>query len=397
MSAPLAPQEGLHQRLIFLAPIHWHSFAQRPHELVECFHRQTGGHVLWVDPYPTRLPNLDDLARRPRATLGQAPIPHWLQVIKPLALPIEPLPLSAWLNRWLWRDTVKAILAFARQPALLVVGKPSHLALQLLAEPLLQDSCYDAMDDVSLFYRGLSRRAMAQREQQTALQVRRVWCSSSALVQRLEQWGVTPHWVANACAAERLPALTPHTPRQAPVIGYVGAIAKWFDWPLVIALARARPDAHVRLIGPVFGAIPRDLPANIHLLPQCHHDQAMEEMSRFDLGLIPFKINRLTDSVDPIKYYEYRALGVAVLSSAFGEMRHRVGADGVFLAQPGSDLPTLLNTALAWRDAAHSARRFRAENAWSVRFAQARVFVRTPPGAHAAPVTRPAAAATEPL
>ena len=43
-------------------------------------------------------------------------------------------------------------------------------------------------------------------------------------------------------------------------------------------------------------------------------------MAQFDVGLIPFLKNRLTDSVDPIKYHEYRALGLPVVSTSFGEM-----------------------------------------------------------------------------
>jgi hypothetical protein len=34
--------------------------------------------------------------------------------------------------------------------------------------------------------------------------------------------------------------------------------------------------------------------------------------------------------VDPVKYYEYRALGLPVLSTRFGEMSHRNATDGVY-------------------------------------------------------------------
>lgn len=376
-----SPFEVTYNRLLYLAPIPWHSFAQRPHEMVHCFHQQTGGRVLWVDPYPTRLPNLDDLIHPRRSPLPHVPVPDWLQLIKPLALPIEPLPLSAHFNHWLWRSTVAAIREFARQPTLLVVGKPSHLALQLMADPLLQDSCYDAMDDVSEFYEGYSRWAMARREQQTIMAARRVWCSSSTLLHRLQKTGAAPQWVANACAAERLPDAISRplkTPAHAPLIGYVGAIAKWFDWPMVIALAQARPDARIQLIGPTFGAVPKRFPDNIELLPQCSHEDAIRAMSKFDVGLIPFKITRLTDSVDPIKYYEYRALGMAVISSAFGEMRQRATTEGVFLADRETCLDSLVQRAMAYREPWDKALHFRARNAWSVRFNQAHAFEKMP-------------------
>lgn len=381
LSQAQSPLEALHNRLIYLSPVPWHSFTQRPHELVNCFHQITGGQVLWVDPYPTRLPNLSDLTHRLPSIPTHTPVPDWLQLITPVALPIEPLPLSARFNRWLWRRTVASVRKFARQPALLVVGKPSHLALQLMADPLLRDSCYDAMDEISLFYKGYSRWAMARREQETILSARRVWCSSSALQHRLQKWGIAPQWVANACAVERLPEALSRpikASNQAPLIGYVGTIAKWFDWTMVIALADARPNARILLIGPIFGAVPKQLRDNIELLPQCPHEEAVRAMSTFDVGLIPFKITRLTDAVDPIKYYEYRALGIAVISSAFGEMRHRAETDGVFLADDDTCLESLIQHAMAYRESLDKILHFRSTNAWSLRFIQAQAFVRRP-------------------
>jgi hypothetical protein len=210
---------------------------------------------------------------------------------------------------------------------------------------------------------------------------RRAWCSSGALQHRLQNRGIASQRIANACAAERLPeAITRplKAPGHAPVIGYVGTIGNWFDWPMVIALAHARPDAHIRLIGPISGAPPKRLPDNIELLPERSHAEAIRAMSTFDLGLIPFKITRLTDAVDPIKYYEYRALGMAVISSAFGEMRNRAKAEGVFLVDRGTCLKSLVHRAMAYREPIERTLLFRTKNAWSMRFTHARAFVFMP-------------------
>lgn len=43
-------------QLVYLSPLPWDSFSQRPHQFVEWFHNKHGGEVLWIDPYPTRLP-----------------------------------------------------------------------------------------------------------------------------------------------------------------------------------------------------------------------------------------------------------------------------------------------------------------------------------------------------
>ncbi|WP_447746413.1 hypothetical protein [Pseudomonas nicosulfuronedens] len=376
-----------HQRLLYLSPVPWHSFAQRSHELVDCFHRHTGGEVLWLDPYPTRLPCLADLRRAATRPPTASENPAWLHRVRPLALPTEPLPIVRDINRLLWRKALDAVRTFARQPTLLIVGKPSRLALQLLRDPLFSDSRYDAMDDVAQFYEGLSRSAMARCERHVVNAAAEVWCSSRELQQRLRDMGCHPSLIPNACAADRLPPPSTTRPHSPAVLGYLGVIAKWFDWQWLIDMARARPDAEIRLIGPQFGPIPTALPGNVRLLPPLAHAQAMQAMSEFDIGLIPFRQSELTRSVDPVKYYEYRAMGLPVISTAFGEMRHRGIAQGVYLATPQTCPNALITRALAHPFEEQQTRRFRQENSWSKRFPPA--LFDALPGAHGPAVLRP--------
>ncbi len=90
-------------------------------------------------------------------------------------------------------------------------------------------------------------------------------------------------------------------------------------------------------------------------------------MARFDVGLIPFRRNHLTASVDPIKYYEYRALGLPVISTDFGDMSYRKLELGVFIGDIGS-IESLAVDALLFKytDANRSA--FVSANSWWSRF-----------------------------
>jgi len=58
------------------------------------------------------------------------------------------------------------------------------------------------------------------------------------------------------------------------------------------------------------------------------------------LGLIPFRLSRLTEYVDPVKYHEYRNFGIPVLSSNFGEMQHRSQDPGLVLVNALENFPT---------------------------------------------------------
>lgn len=363
-------------QLVYLSPLPWNSFAQRPHKFVEWFHSKQGGRVLWIDPYPTRLPMWTDLRRIKNARLftddrtAKTDTPDWLMVVRPHRLPIEPLPGADWLSHWLWRDILRMIDRFMQQgETLLGIGKPSELALQVLAQHPGMPSFYDAMDDFPAFYQGLSRSAMARREQRIADKVSRISVSSTTLAERFAAYRSKLAVVHNACTVESLPPVD--ALRKQPdnlVLGYLGTIGHWFDWPFVLALAHANSSLRIHLIGPLYTAVPEPLPFNIRLLPACDHTTAISLMQSFSVGLIPFKRSDLTASVDPIKYYEYRALGLPILSTYFGEMARRRGQAGVFIADADADLTYQVSIAMVHKYRRYEIQTFRKNNSWEARF-----------------------------
>lgn len=363
-------------RLVYLSPVPWSSFAQRPHKFVEWFHHMHGSEVLWIDPYPTRLPSIEDL-RQIYSGLGKASAPEpqistppWLSLVQPQQLPIEPIPIISRLNHFLSRDVVKEIKTFiTRGPCFIGVGKPSELALRIVGMFPNVISFYDAMDDFPLFYSGWSRSAFASRERRLAAAVGQILVSSIELQRKFSAFGQKATLASNACATEILPSNPCLVPSEGrPVFGYVGTLAQWFDWDLVLALARARPDAELRLIGPMLRPPPDEIPANVSIMPACSHPDAIIAMSSFSVGLIPFKCNGLTKSVDPIKYYEYRAMGLPVISAPFGEMAGRKNLPGVFLTFPNADLRQLTRAAQECVTSTDDISAFRDANSWDRRF-----------------------------
>lgn len=360
-------------KLVYLSPVPWRSFAQRPHKFVGWFHNETQGDVLWVDPYPTRFPSLADLRRissDSNQKSAESP-PSWIEVLEPRALPLEPLPLSGWLNAMFWGPVRRRVSNFSDDhEAMLVIGKPSALALAMLRQRRWLLTAYDAMDDFPAFYSGMSRRAMVCRERLLVRQVDKVLASSTALQGHWRDLRDDVVLVRNGLDIDILPA--PRARSSAAdrkVLGYVGTIGSWFDWELLLRLARQRPRDRIRLVGPVFEPPPTVLPDNVEVLPPCSHEEALEAMREFDVGLIPFKKNALTSSVDPIKFYEYRALGLPVISTAFGEMALREGERGTFITRGHEDIAELVESALLWVDDIDATRGNVERNDWSARFA----------------------------
>jgi glycosyltransferase involved in cell wall biosynthesis len=363
-------------RLVYLSPVPWSSFSQRPHKFIAWFHARTGGEVLWIDPYPTRLPSFSDFQRLgANADCENILNPAWLSVIRPPVFPIEPLPGSGMVNAIMWRPLLRVVDVFAQsQNCLLVIGKPSVFALTVLKRLKGCRSVYDAMDDFSEFCTGLSRWAMRWREEQLVRNVDGILASSTAIQHRWSRIRPDVQLVYNGLDDEVMPGFVrfPASKRKK-ILGYVGTIAAWFDWDWVIELAKNRPNDVVRLIGPVFASAPAHLPNNIEMLPPCSHQVALVAMQGFNIGLIPFKKNTLTVSVDPIKYYEYRALGLPVISTDFGEMAFRGAEEGTFLSLGLQDISAVVELALKHSTMIESVQQFRANNTWAFRFGGAKI------------------------
>lgn len=363
------------RQLVYLSPLPWASFAQRPHKFVEWFHAATGGRVLWIDPYATRLPALRDL-RRPSSGASGASVnrPDWVTVEGVRALPLEPMPGGTLLNRMGWRSLTGRVARFcAEGETLLVIGKPSALAFDLLRHSHAARSAYDSMDDFPAFYTGISRTALARVEARIATSVDRLLVSSTALRARWQTLRPDARLVYNGLDPAILPAadlakLARLGDGQPKVIGYLGTMGPWFDWAWLTALARQRPADTIRLIGPVFSAPPGALPGNVQMLPPVAHAEALEAMRAFDIGLIPFIRNQLTDGVDPIKYYEYRAMGLPVISTAFGEMKLRGAEPATFLVDAPEQLGGAVEAALRSQAGAAEIETYRVENSWAARF-----------------------------
>lgn len=156
-----------------------------------------------------------------------------------------------------------------------------------------------------------------------------------------------------------------------PIAGYYGALAGWFDYALVEATARLRPDWSFVLIGPDHdGSLARsrlDRLPNVYALGVRPYLTLPGYLHRFDVATIPFAINDITLATSPLKLYEYFAAGRPVVSTplpecaAFEEVRIVRSAEA-FSAGLDAAQRDAADPALRARLTAHAAR-----NTWRTR------------------------------
>jgi hypothetical protein len=172
----------------------------------------------------------------------------------------------------------------------------------------------------------------------------RVVASAPDLVHRVAEMGREAALVPNAVNVGLFGGDLPPRPTDLPdvetIIGYHGSLyGDWFDWRSVAEVAEANPRAAVVLIGDDKEAHPA-MPPNVALLGLKAQTDLPAYVQRFDVGLVPFKVNDTTHAVSPLKAYEYLASGVPI---AAPPLRALEGMDGV---HTDPDLVKAVETAL---------------------------------------------------
>jgi len=128
--------------------------------------------------------------------------------------------------------------------------------------------------------------------------------------------GVPEHWLNEV--AKPIDLASKGLDARRPVAGFLGALFEWVDFELLAAAAKRLPHWQWILVGPrrreiVFPEL-RRLP-NVWVGPATPHHEVPRWLATYDVCLIPFRQNRVTALADPIKAYEYCALGKPIVST----------------------------------------------------------------------------------
>lgn len=136
-----------------------------------------------------------------------------------------------------------------------------------------------------------------------------------------------------------------------PVIGYFGAIAKWFDYELIKRLAGERSNYEILLIGWSFdGSMSESFISgydNIHIIGPVDYKILPFYAYWFDVSIIPFQINDITRATSPIKLFEYMAIGRPIVSTNIPECRKY---QSVLIAKDHSEFIDMIDNALKLRE-----------------------------------------------
>jgi glycosyltransferase involved in cell wall biosynthesis len=296
----------------------WGWIKQRPHFLAEHLSRSFKVDVYTAPSYGPKALVRNEMARE--LTPGRL-----------RCLPLRRFKVIQWINRILLAGQLKSL---ARRYDIVWITHPSLFEGIGPGSGNAQKIIYDCMDDVLAFPATLrdpkAGPQLAARERALLKAADLVFTSSENLRDKITARGAEPsrvHVINNAMecrTGQRPPATIPpaidallDTDRK--TILYCGTISSWLDFDLVLQGLERFPATQFLLLGPA--EIPVPSHPRLHHLGPVEHPLVMPLLQRADLLVMPFLVNDLILSVDPVKLYEYIASGTPTACIAYPETR----------------------------------------------------------------------------
>ena len=129
-------------------------------------------------------------------------------------------------------------------------------------------------------------------------------------------------------------------------VGYVGAIAEWFDAALVRDTALNEPNFHFHLCGAVSDRNVTDLlkdMENVFLYGEIGYVDVPSFLGKMDVLVIPFRILPIIEACDPVKFYEYSIMGKPTVATRLPELSG--ASELVFFASTPEEFATQIRRA----------------------------------------------------
>ncbi len=327
--------------------------------------------VLWVNWHGSRRPKLGPrdlssiLEKLKQFQNGLEQVRERFWMVTPMVVPLPASRLARRLNQELLIKQIRAALArlpHRRRQVWLFAPDVEFLAGAFGEEALV----YYCVDEFAEFT-GYHKETVQAQDRRLCEVADLVVTTSQPLFETRQMHNpntmLVRHGVEHCHFARALQPDLP-LPRELesitrPRIGFFGLINDWIDLELVAEVARRRPEWSFVFLGrteiPVaaFASV-----RNLHFLGRKPYGDLPAYCRGFDAAIIPMKMNRLTQNVNPLKLREYLAAGLPVVATPLPEVR--MDYEDVLIADGAAEFESAVASALT--RAGHEARRRRSES-----------------------------------
>jgi glycosyltransferase involved in cell wall biosynthesis len=248
---------------------------------------------------------------------------------------------------------------------ILWVGTPTAASFLDIFDPILV--IYNPVDRYSEFS-FVDSTKIARYERHIASRADAIICTADAIRKDLEPYnshcftvthGVDVKHFHSAFQNNGVPEDMKDIP--GPIIGFIGGLADWVNFDLLLDVANRYPDASLVLIGKtspeVRGLEKLESQSNVYFLGYKNYKVLPEYLKQCTVCLIPYVINERLMAVDPIKLREYLALGKPVVSVDLPEVRKL--QDVVYIGDNNKDFVEKIGPAMTENNSSLTEERIR--------------------------------------
>lgn len=219
--------------------------------------------------------------------------------------------ISALLNAGLFRNLNRYQYVF--------IGYP--LYARYIPDDYKGSIIYDCMDNYEFLYPDSKRVANILTQEVKLIQKSRLLIASSESLRKKVDF-IAGHpksiLIRNGTVSHDIHHITRPAPKTRYLLGYIGTISSWFDFPLVESSLEMIPDIEYHLVGPV--VIKKPYTTGIVYHGSIPHDTLWDAIKEYDCLIMPFIVNDIVLAVDPVKLYEYIAFGKCIISVYYPEI-----------------------------------------------------------------------------
>jgi glycosyltransferase involved in cell wall biosynthesis len=309
----------------------WEGIQHRPHHFMKRA-AKSGRTVIYVEPPVTLLGPLKNrklFGNWKRWAKGMRQVEENLYVVSPppsLPFANKNRRINK-INQFLLAKTLKKVISHFKGELELYSFLPN--SVDLLDYMDFKKVYYDCVDDHASFTGLIDPEVVNQMEKELLEKADVSFATANQLLEDRKNWSDNFHLVPNGAEYERFAIVQQEKlflpwdmeKIKGPIIGFYGGISDWINLDIIAETAKQLPDYSFVLIGPIDTSIEqfKNL-KNVHFLGAKPYDQLPAYLQAFDICLIPFKINKLTKSVNPIKMYEYLSAGKPVIATPMPEV-----------------------------------------------------------------------------
>lgn len=295
------------EKMLYLMNVDWNWIKQRPHYLAEELSKEFDLTIMYQYRYG-RL----GLQKRSKGDLRVKPI-----FVVPRLCRLKKLSV---INAFIKNTILKKIIR-REKPKYIFATFPDQI--KAIPKDYSGVVIYDCMDNHSAFVKDNERRLLMESNERQLFERANIVFSSSDKLKTvlLERYGtknieIVRNGYGGKIVTEFKSALIT---KKKYTICYFGTISTWFNFEYLLKSLETFDNIVYLLIGPLAGvSIPEH--KRICYIGTVEHKELQKVTADVDCFVMPFKVNEIIESVDPVKLYEYINFNKNILCVKYKEV-----------------------------------------------------------------------------